>query len=217
MFRELGGDGPGTHVACGYFGCEARPFNPILGALPGMFSVHFEEGDGARLRELFRLGLMESQASREGSETILSRLSELMLMYALPKHIDNLPEESTGWLAGLRDPQVAAALRLMHGYPARSWTLDKLASEMGMSRSSFADQFARFMGMPAMQYLAHWRLQLAANLFDVPGNSIERVAEKVGYESPAAFNRAFKRHVGMPPGAWRRQRHAKALSSTHFS
>lgn len=135
-----------------------------------------------------------------------------MFLHAVRQHIDSLPEESTGWLAGLRDRYVGAALRLMHGCPAHSWTLDTLAREVGLSRSAFAERFARIMGTPAMHYLGKWRLQLAADSLG-RGISIAQVASEVGYDSEAAFNRAFKRQVGMPPGAWRRG--ARPASSSH--
>jgi AraC-like DNA-binding protein len=213
VYRELGGKGRSTHIACGYFGCDARPFNPIVDALPGMFSVRCTGPEGELIQQLFRGALAETKAPRAGSETILSRLSELMFLHAVRQHIDRLPEGSTGWLAGLRDPQVHAALRLMHGFPARPWSLEALAGEVGMSRSSFAAHFTRLMGMAVMQYLANWRLQLASSLLERPGISIDRVAEQVGYESSASFNRAFKRNMGVPPGTWRRQRQVRAMSA----
>src|SRR3546814_18059591 len=126
-----------------------------------------------------------------------------MFLHAVRQHIDSLPEESTGWLAGLRDRHVGAALRLMHGQPAQAWTLDVLAREVGLSRSAFAERFTRIMGTPVMQYLGKWRLQLAANLLGRPGISIARVAYDVGYESEAAFHRACNRHAGLPRSAWR--------------
>jgi transcriptional regulator GlxA family with amidase domain len=114
--------------------------------------------------------------------------------------------QSTGWLAGLRDRHVGAALRLMHGRPAETWTIDALAREVGLSRSVFAERFATLMGAPPMHYLSAWRLQLAARLLERPGTSIAQAAAEVGYESEAAFNRAFKKQVGAPPGVWRRTR-----------
>jgi len=129
-----------------------------------------------------------------------------MFLQAVRQQIDGLPAESTGWLAALRDRNVGDAPRLMHGRPAEPWTLDSLAREVGLSRSVFAERFSQLMVSPAMHYLSNWRLQLAANLLKQERLSIAQVAAEVGYESEAAFNRAFKKQVGVPPGAWRRAR-----------
>lgn len=213
VFSEFGGNGEQARFVCGYLGCDSRPFNPLVGALPRLLHVRGECSDGSLVRQLIRVALQEIQSPRAGGETILSKLSELMFLHAVRQHVDSLPEESTGWLAGLRDRHVGAALRLMHGRPAQCWTLDALAREVGLSRSAFAERFARIMGAPAMQYLGKWRLQLAANSLG-RGMSIAQVASEVGYESEAAFNRAFKRQVGAPPGAWRRSSRQAALADS---
>jgi AraC-like DNA-binding protein len=129
-----------------------------------------------------------------------------MFLQAIRQYIDGLPKESKGWLSGLRDRHVGMALRLMHGRPAERWTIDTLAREVGLSRSAFAERFTELMGVPPMQYLGNWRLQLAAQLLERNGTSIAQAAAEVGYESEAAFNRAFKKQVGIPPGSWRRSR-----------
>lgn len=213
VYRQLGGDGEPAHIACGYFGCDARPFNPILASLPEFFTISCRGRDGELIRQLFDSALQESRQPRAGGEGLLSTLSELMFLHAIRQYIDDMPSDSTGWLAGLRDVQVSRTLRLMHGEPARAWTLDMLAREVGASRSALAEHFTRVMGMPAMHYLANWRLQLAAGLLDRPGISIDRVAEQVGYESAASFSRAFKREVGVSPGAWRRRRREAGLGT----
>jgi len=203
VFSEFGGNGEQARFVCGYLGCDAKPFNPLLGALPRLLHVRGDRSDGNLVQQLIRVALQEIRSPRAGGETILSKLSELMFLHAVRQHVDSLPDESTGWLAGLRDRYVGAALRLMHGCPAQCWTLDALAREVGLSRSAFSERFARIMGEPAMHYLGKWRLQLAANSLG-RGMSIAQTASEVGYESEAAFNRAFKRQVGAPPGAWRR-------------
>jgi AraC-like DNA-binding protein len=205
VFSQFGGDGEGTHLACGYLGCDARPFNPILDALPRMLLVHGDDGLSLT-QDLIRAALRESEKPRAGGETILSKLAELMFLQAVRQHIDTLPEESTGWLSGLRDRHVGMALRLMHSRPAERWTIDGLAREVGLSRSAFAERFTQLMGVPPMQYLGNWRLQLAVQLLEGRGMSIAQTAGEVGYESEAAFNRAFKKQVGVPPGSWRRAR-----------
>jgi AraC-like DNA-binding protein len=208
VLRELGGMGQSSRFVCGYLGSDARPFNPVISALPRMLHVRGSSVSGQLTHDLIRVALKESETPSAGGETILSKLSELMFLHAVRQYIDSLPSESTGWLAALRDPSVGAALRLMHGRPGDQWTLDSLAREVGLSRSAFAERFARVMGSPAMHYLSSWRLQLAANLLERQRLSIAQAAAEVGYESEAAFNRAFKKQVGLPPGAWRRARMA---------
>ena len=155
---------------------------------------------------LIQAALDESRARRAGSEIVLARLSELLFVEVLRAHLDALPEEARGWLAGLRDRHVGAALRLMHARPAEPWTIEGLAREVGLSRSVFAERFAHYLGVGPIQYLIRWRLQLAARLLERSGVAIAQVAEEAGYESEAAFNRAFKKLTGSPPAAWRRSR-----------
>jgi len=154
------------------------------------------------------MALGESTAHREGSEIMLARLSELLFVEVLRGYVDGLDDHSRGWLAGLRDRHVSSALRLIHGRPTEPWTLERLAREVGLSRSVFAERFTQFVQMPPMQYLGRWRLQLAARLLERPGCAIAEVSQKVGYESEAAFNRAFKKRMGVPPGAWRKSHEA---------
>jgi AraC-like DNA-binding protein len=210
VFNEFGGEGEKARVVCGYLGCDAQPFNPILEALPHIMHVKSASTGGRMIHELIRSVLQESQSPRAGGETILSKLSELMFLQAIRDHIETLPASSKGWLSGLRERHVGAALALMHGRPTEAWTLDSLAREVGLSRSAFAERFVHCMGVPAMQYLGNWRLQLAARALERQGVSIAQAAAEVGYESEAAFNRAFKRLVGVPPGTWRRTRAAQA-------
>ena len=202
-----GGEGPHrTRFLCGFLGCDARPFNPLLSALPDVMVVSRPPDRELWITDLFKAALTEGRERRAGSETILAKLSELMFVQVLREHIERLPEESRGWLAGLRDPQVGAALRLLHGRPAEPWTLDQLAREIGVSRSVLAGRFSAHMGISPMQYLARWRMQLAVRHLENPLVSIAQAGAEVGYEFEAAFNRAFKKVVGVPPGAWRRGR-----------
>ncbi len=202
-----GGGGPDrTHFICGYLGCDARPFNPLLAALPAMLCARHPPGGTSWVTDLFRAAMAEGGSKRAGGETILARLSELMFVEVVRNHIESLPEDSRGWLSALRDPHIGQALRLIHARPAEEWTLDRLAREVGLSRTTFASRFTEIVEMPAMQYLARWRLQLASRMLEHPGVSIAQVGAEVGYESEAAFHRAFKRFVGLPPGAWRKGR-----------
>jgi AraC-like DNA-binding protein len=211
LISEHGGAGAPARFVCGYLGCDARPFNPILDALPRMLHVKASSVGGSLTHDLIRVALQENEDPRAGGETILSKLSEVMFLQAVRQYIDELPTEATGWLSGLRDRNISIALRLMHGRPEENWTLEALAREAGMSRSAFAERFVDVMGVPPMQYLANWRLQRAARLLERPSMSIAQAAAAVGYESEAAFNRAFKKQVGVPPGAWRKSRSSTAV------
>jgi len=201
---EIGGAGEDTRIVCGYFGCDAAPFNPLLDALPRLTVIKAGPDCGKLASHFITAALNEGGANRPGGETILAKLSELMLVQAMRMYIDALPESSEGWLSGLRDVHVGRAMQLIHGDPSRDWTLATLARETGLSRSALADRFVRLVKMPPMQYLGRWRMQLAAHALEQPSASIAIVAADVGYQSEAAFNRAFKRFVGQPPGVWRR-------------
>lgn len=204
-----GSEGPErTRFVCGFLGCDARPFNPLLSALPEIVVYRAPEDGSGWALDLFRMALAEESRPRAGAETVLAKLSELMFVDTVRRYLAGLPGESRTWLAGLRDPHVGEALLLIHGQPAHDWTLDELARRVGLSRTTFAERFASFVHMPPMQYLARWRMQRATHLLDSPGISIAEAAAEVGYESEAAFNRAFKKLIGVPPGAWRRNRRA---------
>lgn len=192
-----------THYICGFVGCDARPFNPLLASLPDLMCVR-KPATGGWVTDLFRHALVEGSTKRPGGETILAKISELMFAEVLRRHIESLPEDTRGWLSGLRDPHVGEALRLIHGQPTGPWTLDGLAQKVGLSRTAFANRFVEFVEVPPMQYVARWRLQLAARLIE-QGASLADACTDVGYESEAAFNRAFKKFVGVPPGAWRKR------------
>jgi AraC-like DNA-binding protein len=206
---QLGGGGERTRFVCGYLGCDIRLFNPVLRALPRI--LHARGADGAHcMAQLICMACDETSSRRAGGETVLSKLAELMFVDVVRQYIRTLPKDAAGWLSGLRDPQIGAALALMHGRPTEAWTLERLAHEVGLSRSVFADRFQHFVREPPMQYLTRWRMQLATRLLERPGMGLAQVAAEVGYESEAAFNRAFKKCLGAPPGAWRRERRTTA-------
>ena len=144
-------------------------------------------------------------ASRPGTDSALARIAELVFIDALRRHAELLPPAGKGWLAALRDPRIGRALALLHAEPAQAWTLDELANRVALSRSALADRFAALVGEPPMQYLMRWRLAIAARALRSGAEAIVRIAERAGYESDAAFSRAFKREFGMPPAAWRRR------------
>jgi len=191
---------------CGFLGCDARPYNPLLGSLPHVFKVS-DQVDGP-LGSYVQIALTESKRPRIGSESVLGRLSELMFVDVIRRYLETLPADRLDWLAGLRDPCIGRALAEIHREPARHWTLESLARQVAMSRSAFAEQFSRFVGTPPMQYLTNWRMQIAANHLLSTTDSVNAVANRVGYDSEAAFSRAFKKVVGAPPREWRKQRGA---------
>ncbi len=191
-----------AHIVCGFFGCDARPFNPLLAALPRVLHM----SDSGPVSALASVAATESQARRPGGDCVLGRLSELMFVDVVRRYLEELPPERANWLAALREPFVARALGALHRSPSRPWTLELLARDVGLSRSALAERFTAFVGQPPMQYLTRWRMQLAANQLRNGSDSVAVVAENVGYESEAAFSRAFKKAVGMPPSQWRRPR-----------
>jgi AraC-like DNA-binding protein len=195
---------PGTaSFVCGFIGCDLKPFNPLIATLPRM--LHLPAEGGSALSEQFAtFAAAESAARRPGSEALLERLSEMMFVDAVRRHVEHLPPETTGWLAGLRDRYVGRALALLHERPAAPWTIEDLSSQVGLSRSALHERFVSLIGQPPVQYLTNWRMQLASRLLLEGRATVATVAMDVGYDSEAAFARAFKRLVGMPPAAWRR-------------
>jgi AraC-like DNA-binding protein len=206
--HQAGGGGPDrTQLICGFLGCDSRPFNPLIAALPRTIHLSSRSGPEAGWLDHFITAVIaESARKRAGGENVLARLAELMFVEVVRRYLETMPLGQQGWLAGLRDRSVGRALTALHARPAHAWTLDELAKEAGLSRSALAERFAQLVGVPPMQYLAQWRIQLAASMIVTGSATINEVASQVGYESEAAFNRAFKRMVGLAPGAWRRTR-----------
>ncbi|MBY0560362.1 AraC family transcriptional regulator [Hyphomicrobium sp.] len=202
---NYGGNGPvSAKFVCGYLACDAQPFNPLLENLPPVMKVRGKQGDDANwLSQFIRVAMLESANKRAGGESVLAKLSELMFIEVVCRHLEALSPEQAGWFAGLRDPFVGKALSLMHARPARNWTIGELAKDVGVSRSVLAERFADLVGIPPMYYLAKWRMQIASGLLSGGNTNIAGVAAEVGYGSEAAFSRAFKKMVGIPPSAWR--------------
>ena len=201
----LGDQGPrGASFVCGFLGCDRRPFNPLLAALPRR--MHMRGMSNGWHASFARQLTEESQLGRAGADTVLNRMAELMFIEVLRRYLGDLPPGQTGWLAGLRDEVVGRVLTLLHGRPGHPWTLPELAREAASSRSSVAKRFALLVGQPPMQYLAHWRMQVAAILLAQSGAKVATIGAEVGYDSEAAFSRAFKKATGLAPGAWREVR-----------
>jgi AraC-like DNA-binding protein len=199
-----GGGGERTHMLCGFLGSETP--DPVLSILPTVLKVSVaESASGGWIESSLRFAAAELTAGRVKSPTVLARLAELLFLEAVRQYAASLPPEQTGW-SGVRDPLMGRALAVIHGRLAYRWTTEELAREVGMSRSAFADRFTRLIGEPPMRYLAQQRLQEAARRLETSADSLARIAFQVGYESEAAFNRAFKREFGMPPAGWRKDR-----------
>lgn len=201
---ELGGGGEATQLLCGYLGSD-HAFGPLLSSLPPLLKLEVRSTPtGAWVESSFRFAVSQIAAGRVGSTTVIAKLSELLFVEAVSHYIAGLPEDKKGWLAGLRDPQIGRALSLMHAKPAKDWSAEALAADVGMSRSGFAERFTSLVGQPPMQYLTYWRMQLAAQRLRESRDAIAQIGYGVGYESEAAFSRAFKREFGTAPAEWRR-------------
>ena len=200
-----GGTGNCTRMVCGFLGCAGTEGNPVISSLPPLLRVKLEQGGAAEwIRSTFQYAAEEVSAARPGSETVLAKVSELLFVEAVRRYAEELPDGRTGWFSGLRDPHVARALALLHRDITRRWTVDELGREVGMSRSALADRFIRLIGVPPMHYLAAWRMQVATGKLRDTSGSLAQVAETVGYDSEAAFSRAFKKAFGTAPATWRR-------------
>lgn len=206
IMYELGGGGAErARVVCGFLGCDERPFNPLLAALPRVIhlTANGSNAGAGWLGTLLNIAVKESGSARAGGENVLARLSELMFVEAIRRYLELLPPSQTGWLAGVRDPEIGQALAAMHGQPSEAWTVDRLARLVGLSRSVFAERFTEMVGETPMQYLALWRMQIASRML-MEGGRVGEVSVAIGYESEAAFSRAFKKLVGQAPATWRR-------------
>jgi AraC-like DNA-binding protein len=199
---SLGNDGPSsTSFFCGFLGCDRQPFNPLLSALPRQ--LHMRGVSNPWLSTFVRQIADESRRGQAGADCALTRLAELMFIEVLRRHLDALPPGQVGWLAGLRDTVVGKALTLLHGRIRHPWTLAVLADEVATSRSNLARRFGLMVGQPPMHYLAGWRMQVACTLLAQTTTKVAAIGVDVGYDSEAAFSRAFKKATGLAPGAWR--------------
>ena len=204
VIEEGGGGEERTQFVCGYLGCDTRPFNPVLTALPPLLRVRRAATDHTDLLDsLIELTLAEAQKSRPGGECIRLKLSELIFVEVVRRYLETLSVDQHSWLAGLRDPIVGRALAELHKRSSYQWTLQELAEASGVSRSVLAERFAQLVGTPPMQYLTLWRIQMAARLLADGTTKIAAIGHQVGYESEAAFSRAFRRVTGVAPAKWR--------------
>ncbi len=202
--KEGGGGEPRSEFVCGFLGCDMQPFNPVLSTLPRLLRIkRSRDGREDLLSHLIDLTLAEARQQRVGGESIRLRLSELVFVEVMRQYLETLPARETGWLSGLRDPAIGKVLVMLHEQPAHPWTLNELASRASMSRTALAARFSHVVGHAPMQYLTLWRMQIAARLLADSSMKVAAVGHEIGYESEAAFSRAFKKTVGVSPAAWR--------------
>jgi AraC-like DNA-binding protein len=203
--RRYGGGGALTTMVGGCFVFEDGGKNPLVASLPPVVHV---KGDGGRAVQWLEASLQfvasEMASGQPGAETVVSRLADILFVQAVRAHMAQSADDAGGWLRAVVDPQVGAALSLMHEKPEAEWTVEALATRVAMSRSAFAARFAHLVGEPPLTYLTRWRMQKATRLLRAGHASIGEVASRVGYEAEAAFSKAFKRWTGMAPGAYRR-------------
>jgi AraC-like DNA-binding protein len=204
VVRIGGGSASTATFVCGFLGCDLRPYNPLLSALPRRIVARGVAGDW--LTEFPRQVVAEANDSRPGGDTVLTRMAELMFVEVVRRYVASLAPRDTGWLAGLVDAVVGPALRALHERPEHAWTLPELAHTIGASRTVLVERFSSLVGIPPMQYLTQWRLQLAADHLARGSAKVATIGARVGYESEAAFSRAFKRATGQSPSAWRSTR-----------
>lgn len=197
-----------TRLVCGFIGCDSRPFNPLIDALPPVFVASSAPDESDRLASLAQLAMTEARRGAVGSECVLERLSELIFIESVRHYMTTTAPRGGGWFAGLRDPQIGATLARIHANPREPFTLESLARVAGMSRSTFVERFTSLVEIPPMQYVAQWRMQVAASHLGRGDLSLGAIASLVGFESESAFSRAFKRIVGQPPGEFRRTQRA---------
>lgn len=208
---QAGGGGAPARFACGYMACDPYISRPILAGLPPIFKVNIRTDRSGQWLESSILHVVEEAGSGQvGSAAMLAKLSEALFVDTLRRYIAGLPDQQLGWLAGTRDPIVGKSLGLLHSRVAHPWTIADLADGVGISRSALVERFTRYLSEPPMTYLTRWRLQLAARSLETTSRGVAEISAEVGYESEAAFNRAFKREFGQPPGKYRRDHRESA-------
>jgi AraC-like DNA-binding protein len=202
---RLGGGGEGTSLVCGTVRFDHPASQRLVALLPRVIDVDGSTSQHAEwIHSTLRFMAAEARALRPGGETVITRLADVLVIQAIRGWIERDPAAQTGWLGALRDRQVGRALTLIHRDPARPWTLAMLAAEVAMSRSAFAARFAALVGEPPMHYVARWRMHVALTWLKEEDAGLGELAGRLGYQSEAAFSRAFKRFLGVSPGSVRR-------------
>jgi AraC-like DNA-binding protein len=201
-----GGGGTPTTLICGAVRFDHPAARNLVGILPEIIRIEASDTPRASwMQSLVRLMAFEAREFQPGGEAVITRLADILVIQAIRAWIETAPAAQTGWLGALQDKQIGRALTLIHREPARAWTVAALASELAMSRSAFAARFTELVNEPAMQYVTRWRMQVAQSALESEGATVAELADRLGYRSEAAFARAFKRVIGVPPGAVRRR------------
>jgi len=206
LVLEHGGRGVNTSIICGFLQCDELLFHPMLRHLPVLLHVSPDATPADEwLASTIRHTAAEASKPAPGSRSMLPRLTELMFLEILRKYVKGLSADEVGWFAAFNDSVAGSALKCLHAAPLQDWNVESLAREVGVSRTVLAERFRHYLDQPPMQYLTHWRLQLAAQHLKKGRLPMKAIADEVGYESEASFSRAFKRHFGLPPGDWRKR------------
>lgn len=209
-----GGDGAATRLICGFVQCDELLFHPLLRHLPVLMHVSPAHGPvGDWLAGTIRHTAEEATRADPGGHSMLPRLTELMFVEILRQHMQTLSADEVGWFAAVNDPVVGPALKRLHAAPLEDWNVERLARQVGVSRTVLAARFKHFLDLPPMHYLTYWRLQLAAQHLKATDAPMKGIADQAGYESEAAFSRAFKRCFGLPPADWRRRQQSRGSHS----
>jgi AraC-like DNA-binding protein len=211
---HIGGGGAETTLVSGRFHFQDRKNNPLLAVLPPVITLPGKSCQTIHwLEPTLKFIACEAESGRPGAQTVISRLADVLFIQIVRGHLASLPANSPGWLGALSDPQIGAALGVIHQTPEQNWTVQSLAAKVAMSRSAFASRFTRLVGEPPLQYITRWRMQKAAGLLREGNATLGQIAQSVGYDSEAAFSKAFKRAVGSAPGAYRRAARLPGLSA----
>jgi AraC-like DNA-binding protein len=206
-----GEGGAPTTLICGAVRFDHPAAHNLVQILPSTIHVELASSPQASwLQSTLALMAAEARELRPGGEAVITRLGDILVIQAIRSWIDTDPAAHTGWLGALQDPQIGRAISLIHRDPARPWTVAKLAHELAMSRSAFAARFSELVGEPVMQYVTRWRMHVALSALKDQGATVAELAHRLGYRSEAAFARAFKRVLGIPPGAVKRRRESPA-------
>ena len=191
-----GGGGAVTHLVCGAVRFDHPAAKHLVTVLPNV--LHVRQADD--MRATIDLMAAEAKAVRPGGEAVITRLADVLVIQTIRSWLATDPAARTGWLGALQDQQIGQALALIHRDPAQPWTVERLAHRTAMSRSAFAARFTELVGEPAMRYVTRWRMHVAMNRLKNRDSTVSEIARGLGYESEAAFSRAFKRIVGVSPG-----------------
>lgn len=203
---RLGGGGLASTVVCGVVRFDHPTAHQLTQLLPRLVTVEaWSAPELEWIQSTLRYMAVEAREPRPGGETVITRLADILVIQVIRAWIARDPSAQRGWLGALRDPQIGRAMALVHRDPGGDWTLASLAASVGMSRSAFAARFTHVVGEPAMRYVARWRMQAARMWLQEDDASLSELAGRLGYESDAAFSRAFKRFVGVSPGAIKRR------------